>query len=124
MCRPLGALLFGWLADRFGRRTPLMIDVALFSILELATAFSPNFTVFLVLRALYGVAMGGEWGLGAAMAMEALPPHAAGSSAGCCKKDTWSAICWRRSRTFVVFHFAPQLGLARTLRHRHAPGAA
>ncbi|HTX59200.1 MAG TPA: MFS transporter, partial [Verrucomicrobiae bacterium] len=58
MCRPLGALIFGWFADRFGRRKPLMIDVALFSLLELATAFSPNFTVFLVLRALYGVAMG------------------------------------------------------------------
>jgi len=72
MLRPFGALLFGWLADRFGRRMPLMIDVALFSALELATAFSPNLTVFLILRALFGIAMGGEWGIGAAMAMESL----------------------------------------------------
>jgi len=61
MCRPIGALIFGWFADRFGRRTPLMIDIAFYSIIELLTAFSPNFTTFLVLRALYGIAMGGEW---------------------------------------------------------------
>lgn len=82
MCRPLGALIFGWIADRYGRRTPLMVDVAFYSIIELATAFSPNFTVFLVLRALYGVAMGGEWGLGAALAMESLPPQKRGFFSG------------------------------------------
>src|SRR6185503_19474834 len=67
--RQIGALIFGWIADRYGRRTPLMIDIALYSILELATAFSPNLTVFLILRALFGIAMGGEWGLGSALAM-------------------------------------------------------
>jgi MFS transporter, SHS family, lactate transporter len=82
MCRPLGALIFGWMGDRFGRRTPLMIDVACFSVIELATAFSPNFVVFLVLRALYGVAMGGEWGLGAALAMESLPAQKRGLFSG------------------------------------------
>ncbi len=82
MCRPLGALLFGWIADRYGRRTPLMIDIACYSAIELATAFSPNFTVFLVLRALYGVAMGGEWGLGAALAMESLPAKRRGLFSG------------------------------------------
>ncbi len=82
MCRPLGALIFGWIGDRYGRRMPLMIDVACYSALELATAFSPNFTVFLILRALYGVAMGGEWGLGAALAMEALPPNKRGFFSG------------------------------------------
>lgn len=81
-CRPLGALLFGWLADKYGRRRPLMIDIACYSVLELATAFSPNFTVFLVLRALYGVAMGGEWGLGAALAMESLPAQKRGLFSG------------------------------------------
>jgi len=78
MCRPIGALIFGWLGDRYGRRTPLMIDIAFYSVIQLLTAFSPNFTVFLVLRALYGVAMGGEWGLGAALTMEALPPNRRG----------------------------------------------
>lgn len=82
MCRPVGALLFGWLGDRYGRRTPLMIDIAFYSLLELLTAFSPNFTVFLVLRALYGVAMGGEWGLGAALTMESVPPHRRGVIGG------------------------------------------
>ncbi len=80
--RPVGALLFGWFADRYGRRTPLMIDVAAYSVLELATAFSPNLTVFIVLRALYGIAMGGEWGIGAALAMEVLPAPKRGMFSG------------------------------------------
>jgi SHS family lactate transporter-like MFS transporter len=71
--RPLGALLFGLLADRFGRRIPLMANVIYFSLIELACGFSPNFTVFFVLRALFGIGMGGEWGVGASLAMEAAP---------------------------------------------------
>jgi SHS family lactate transporter-like MFS transporter len=71
--RPLGALLFGLLADRFGRRIPLMANVIYFSIIEVLCGFSPNFTVFLVLRALFGIGMGGEWGVGASLAMEAAP---------------------------------------------------
>lgn len=82
MLRPLGALIFGWFADKYGRRLPLMIDVGLYSVLELATAFAPNLTVFIILRALYGVAMGGEWGLGAALAMEALPAERRGLFSG------------------------------------------
>src|SRR5215469_18031879 len=80
--RPLGALIFGWFADKYGRRTPLMVDIALYSVIELLTAFSPNFTVFLILRALFGVAMGGEWGLGAALTMEMLPPERRGLISG------------------------------------------
>jgi MFS transporter, SHS family, lactate transporter len=80
--RPVGALLFGWLADRFGRRRPLMVDIGLYSILELLTAFSPNLTFFIVVRALFGIAMGGEWGLGAALAMESLPPKRRGIFSG------------------------------------------
>jgi len=82
MLRPLGALIFGWIADRIGRRVPLMIDVGLYSALELATAFSPNLTVFLVLRGLFGIAMGGEWGIGAALAMETLPAKSRGLFSG------------------------------------------
>jgi MFS transporter, SHS family, lactate transporter len=80
--RPLGALIFGWFGDRYGRRTPLMVDVALYSFFELLTAFSPNLTTLLVLRALFGIAMGGEWGLGAALAMESLPPRSRGLYSG------------------------------------------
>jgi SHS family lactate transporter-like MFS transporter len=82
MCRPIGALIFGWLGDRYGRRTPLMIDIGLYSVIQLLTALSPNFTVFLVLRAIFGIAMGGEWGLGAALTMEALPSDRRGFFSG------------------------------------------
>ena len=71
--RPVGALIFGLLADRYGRRIPLMANVIYFSIIELACGFAPNFTVFLILRALFGIGMGGEWGVGASLAMEAAP---------------------------------------------------
>jgi SHS family lactate transporter-like MFS transporter len=80
--RPVGAFVFGWFADRYGRRTPLMIDIALYSLIELLTAFSPNFTVFLILRAIFGIAMGGEWGLGAALAMESMPAGRRGLFSG------------------------------------------
>jgi SHS family lactate transporter-like MFS transporter len=71
--RPVGALLFGLLADRYGRRIPMMCNVIYFSVIELACGFAPNFTVFLILRALFGIGMGGEWGVGASLAMEAAP---------------------------------------------------
>src|SRR5213082_2668332 len=80
--RPVGALLFGLLADRYGRRIPLMANVIYFSIIELLCGFSPNFTVFLILRALFGVGMGGEWGLGASLAMESLPTQTRGLFSG------------------------------------------
>src|SRR3979409_1648439 len=76
MMRPIGALIFGWLGDKFGRRIPLMADIIFYSVMELLTAFAPNFTVFLILRALFGIGMGGEWGLGASLAMESLPARA------------------------------------------------
>src|SRR5262249_43053835 len=71
--RPLGAILFGLLADRYGRRIPLMANVIFFSVVELLCGFAPNYTVFLVLRTIYGIGMGGEWGVGASLAMEAAP---------------------------------------------------
>src|SRR5260370_13292902 len=71
--RPIGALLFGLLADRYGRRIPLMANVIYFSVIELLCGFSPNYTVFLILRALFGIGMGGEWGVGASLVMEAAP---------------------------------------------------
>ncbi len=80
--RWLGALIFGFLADRFGRRLPLMLDILFYSVIELLTAFSPNFTVFFILRALFGIGMGGEWGVGAALTMEVLPAQARGFFSG------------------------------------------
>jgi SHS family lactate transporter-like MFS transporter len=82
MMRPIGALIFGWLGDKFGRRIPLMADIIFYSVMELLTAFAPSFTVFLILRALFGIGMGGEWGLGASLAMESLPTQARGLFSG------------------------------------------
>lgn len=80
--RPLGAFVFGRLADRFGRKPILMLDVLLFSALELASAFAPSLAVLLVLRALFGFAMGGEWGIGASLAMESIPARMRGAASG------------------------------------------
>src|SRR5438477_3505855 len=82
MMRPIGAFIFGWLGDRFGRRIPLMIDIVFYSVIELLTAVAPNFGTFLLLRALFGIGMGGEWGLGASLAMESLPTPARGLFSG------------------------------------------
>jgi MFS transporter, SHS family, lactate transporter len=80
--RPLGAFIFGLIADRYGRRLPLMIDLVFFSIIEVATGFAPNFTSFLLLRALFGIGMGGEWGVGASLAMEKVPARLRGLLSG------------------------------------------
>jgi len=80
--RPVGALLFGLLADRYGRRIPLMASVIYFSVVEVLCGFAPNYTVFFLLRALFGIGMGGEWGVGASLAMEAAPPRWRGILSG------------------------------------------
>jgi SHS family lactate transporter-like MFS transporter len=80
--RPIGAYVFGRAADRWGRRPTLMIDVLLYSFIELASGFAPSLTVLLVLRAIFGIAMGGEWGVGASLTMESIPPHARGFVSG------------------------------------------
>jgi MFS transporter, SHS family, lactate transporter len=80
--RPVGAFLFGLMADRFGRRPALMIDIIAYSVFELASAFAPSLRVFLIMRALFGIAMGGEWGVGAALAFETLPAEGRGFFSG------------------------------------------
>jgi SHS family lactate transporter-like MFS transporter len=80
--RPLGALIFGLLADRYGRRVPLMANVIFFSVVELLCGFAPNYTVFLILRTIYGIGMGGEWGVGASLAMESVPTKWRGTISG------------------------------------------
>ena len=80
--RPIGAFLFGRAADRWGRRPTLMVNVLFYSVIEFASGFAPSLTALLVLRAIYGVAMGGEWGVGASLTMESIPPHARGFVSG------------------------------------------
>jgi MFS transporter, SHS family, lactate transporter len=80
--RPVGAFIFGLLADRYGRRLPLMLDLIFYSVVEVATAFAPNYATFMVLRALFGIGMGGEWGVGASLAMEKVPVRLRGVLSG------------------------------------------
>jgi SHS family lactate transporter-like MFS transporter len=80
--RPIGAFCFGWLGERFGRRPVLMADIVLFSLFEFASGFAPTLGSLLVLRFLFGIAMGGEWGLGASLAMESIPPKLRGPVSG------------------------------------------
>jgi len=80
--RPVGAFIFGLLADRYGRRLPLMIDLVFYSVVEVLTGLAPTFGSFLVLRALFGIGMGGEWGVGASLVMEKVPPRLRGVLSG------------------------------------------
>src|SRR2546425_6423803 len=80
--RPVGAFLFGLLADRYGRRLPLMLDLVFFSVIEVLSGLAPNYTTFLVLRALFGIGRGAEWGVGASLAMEKVPPKWRGVLSG------------------------------------------
>jgi SHS family lactate transporter-like MFS transporter len=80
--RFIGAFIFGRIGDKWGRKPALMLDIICYSVIGAAAAFSPNLTIFLVMRALFGIAMGGEWGLGSSLAMESIPPGARGFVSG------------------------------------------
>src|SRR5215472_7758138 len=80
--RPVGAFLFGMMADRYGRRPTLMANIIAFSVFEMASGFAPTLKIFMVTRALCGIAMGGEWGVGAALAFETLPAEGRGFFSG------------------------------------------
>ena len=80
--RFIGAFIFGRIGDKWGRKPALMLDIVCYSVIGAAAAFSPNLTIFLILRALFGIAMGGEWGLGSSLAMESIPPGARGLVSG------------------------------------------
>ncbi|MEY2487663.1 MAG: transporter, family, lactate transporter [Verrucomicrobiota bacterium] len=111
MMRPIGAILFGFLGDRFGRRIPLMVDIIFYSVIELLTAFAPNFTVFLLLRALFGIGMGGEWGLGASLAMESLPTEARGLFSGLLQQGYAFGFLLAALVNWVVFPYFGWRGL-------------
>jgi MFS transporter, SHS family, lactate transporter len=80
--RPVGGFIFGLIADRYGRRLPLMINIGFFAVAEVLTGLSPNYTSLLVVRALFGVVMGGNWGVGASLAMEGAPVGKRGMLSG------------------------------------------
>ena len=80
--RPVGALAFGLLADRYGRRLPLMLDLVFYSVVEVLSGLAPTYASFLALRALFGIGMGGEWGVGASLVMEQVPPRVRGVYSG------------------------------------------
>src|SRR3982750_4525755 len=80
--RPVGGFLFGLLADRYGRRLPLMLDLVFFSIVEVLSGLAPSYTSFIILRALFGIGMGGEWGVGASLVMEKVPVRLRGVFSG------------------------------------------
>ncbi len=107
--RPVGAFIFGLMADRYGRRLPLMIDLVFFSVVEVLSGLAPNYWTFMLLRALYGIGMGGEWGVGASLAMEKAPRGARGILSGvlqegyaagyllaaCCYLFVFPRVGWR-----------------------------
>ena len=113
--RPVGALIFGALADRFGRRRPLIACVLYFSAATLLSAFAPNYATFVVLRALYGIGMGGYWGIGASLAVESAPRQRRGLISGLMQSGyphrilagcrwRWKACCliWAGGPCFVL----------------------
>ena len=104
--RFVGAFIFGRLGDRWGRKPALMLDILCYSILGALAAFSPNLTIFLILRALFGIAMGGEWGLGSSLAMESIPPRARGLVSGIlqCGYPTRLSACGHRLRPALRPH--------------------
>ena len=101
--RPVGAFIFGLLADRYGRRLPLIIDLIFFSIVEVLSGLAPNYATFLVLRALFGIGMGGEWGVGASLAMEKVPPRFRGVLSGLLQEGYAAGYLLAAGCYFFVF---------------------
>ena len=101
--RPVGALIFGLIADRYGRRLPLMLDLVFFSIIEVLSGLAPNYVTFCVLRALFGIGMGAEWGVGASLVLEKVPVNRRGIFSGLLQQGyaagyLLAALCY-----FLVF---------------------
>jgi SHS family lactate transporter-like MFS transporter len=80
--RPVGGFVFGVLADRYGRRIPLMVNLGLFAVAEVLTGLATSYAMLLVVRALFGIVMGGQWGVGASLVMEKAPAHKRGILSG------------------------------------------
>ena len=109
--RPVGAFLFGMMADRFGRRPTLMVDIIAYSVFELSSAFAPSLKVFLITRALFGIAMGGEWGVGAALAFETLPAEGRGFFSGLLQEGYAVGYLMAALVYGTVFHYVGWRGM-------------
>ncbi|MGB8260943.1 MAG: MFS transporter [Terracidiphilus sp.] len=109
--RPVGALVFGLLADRYGRRPVLMANILSFAVIELACAFAPSLNILLVLRALFGLAMGGEWGVGAALAFESLPTEGRGAFSGILQEGYALGSILASAAYALFFHWIGWRGL-------------
>jgi SHS family lactate transporter-like MFS transporter len=104
--RPVGAFVFGLMADRFGRKGPLMINIIFYSIIEIFSGLAPNYTVFLILRLLYGIGMGGEWGVGASLVMESVPAKRRGFLSGLLQEGYAFGFLLAAAVYYLVFpHF-------------------
>jgi SHS family lactate transporter-like MFS transporter len=103
--RPVGALLFGAIADRFGRKPTLMINILCYSAIELSCAFAPSLPWLLVLRALFGIAMGGVWGVGAALAFETLPKEGRGTFSGLLQEGYAVGYLLAAAAFGLLFHY-------------------
>jgi SHS family lactate transporter-like MFS transporter len=101
--RPVGAFIFGLLADRYGRRLPLMLDLVFYSVIEVLSGLAPNYASFMVLRALFGIGMGGEWGVGASLAMEKVPPRLRGVLSGLLQEGYAAGYLLAAGCYFFVF---------------------
>jgi MFS transporter, SHS family, lactate transporter len=109
--RPVGAVLFGWLANRYGRRPTLMLNVVCYSGLMVACAFAPSLHALLILRAFFGIAMGGEWGVGAALAFESLPTEGRGFFSGLLQEGYAFGYLLAAAAYAALFHFVGWRGL-------------
>jgi SHS family lactate transporter-like MFS transporter len=109
--RPVGAFLFGMMADRFGRRPTLMVDIIAYSVFELSSAFAPSLKLFLISRALFGIAMGGEWGVGAALAFETLPAEGRGFFSGLLQEGYAVGYLMAALVYGTVFHYVGWRGM-------------
>lgn len=106
-CRPVGGFIFGLLGDRYGRRIPLMINVGFFAIAEILTGLAPNYATLLVVRAVFGIVMGGNWGVGASLAMEGAPAGRRGMFSGLLQEGYAAGNVLAAVAYFLMF---PRLG--------------
>ncbi len=105
--RPVGAFIFGLMADKYGRKRPLMINIIFYSVVEVLSGLAPNYAIFLVLRLLYGIGMGGEWGVGASLVMESVPAKRRGFLSGILQEGYAFGFLLAAAAYYSVF---PQYG--------------